>query len=340
VVSKYRDCWPLIITGKRWGKIIDSLYCEESEHPIFAGHAEIYKNSKNRIFNHNFIYPNNSGDFPAGWQKGRGSRSARFFGEQDSKHDASVQIRNSLSHRLASICQQRSYSIPVYEKQVWEFGAILRGNRELSAVLKVNYISRSSSRILYSSLDIMIDPVSDYYYGIVTVPAGIDYALVEVGTSEIGTLTIEDVVFKRVFPAEKYDMDARGRLNINTVDAVKKIIDPITIKGNIDLKKESRDVVEDVIAGPEVQVSGLQDVLHLSTYSFGVINQGDEDALAEIQLSPNGSNWVEDAVGNGRIEAGQLQIFVSSYFLRYIRLKYWTESNNTTDLQIYFQGQG
>jgi len=316
---------------------MDSVCCESSGDQIFNYNSVCYEANEDQVFNHNFVFANVAGDFPAGWQIYKGHKTADFYWEKDDKQDFSIKIRNRLSRRFASICQERSYCIPVYEKQVWEIGAILRVNKPLSATIRIHFISRSS-RVLYTSLDFLLEPGSNYYYGIVTVPAGVDYALLELGTSEAGTLWIEGVVFKRVFPVEKYDMDARGRLNINTVEAVKKIIDPVNVKGTFDLKRESRDVVEDVVAGPKKQASVLQDVLNLATYSFCVINQGNEDALFQLQISPDGINWVDNGLKT-RVGAGEIEVCSCNYFLRYIRLVYHTEKT-ITNLRIFFQAQG
>lgn len=310
---------------------MNSVYCEATDSVCCEA-------SDNQIFNHNFVFVNIAGDFPAGWQKCKGNTTADIYWEQDDKQTFSIKIINHLSKRLASICQQRSYCVPVYEKQVWEIGAILKVKHQLSATIKVHFISRHS-RTLYSSLDFLLEPGSDYYYGLVTVPSGADYACIEVGTQDVGTLGIEDVVFKRVFPIEKYDMDAQGRLNINTVDAVKRIIDPVNVIGNFELKRETRDVFEDVVAGSEKLTSRVQDVLHLATYTFCVINQGDVEAMVRMQSSPNGINWSEEKCADDRLEAGEMKILTCNCFLRYNRIIYWTEID-TSNMRIYFQGQG
>ncbi len=319
---------------------MDSSYYENSDIQYDHNDLAHCEKTENQIFNHDFRYANTTGEFPAGWQRSRESKTAAFYWEDDNKQNFTIKIRNRLFNRLASICQQRSYGVAVYEKQVWEVGAIFKAHQQLTATIRVHLTSRSSGRVLYSCLDFLLSPGQDYYCGLLTVPADAEYAYLEVGTREIGTIWISKVVFRRVFPVDRYDSDARGRLNINTVNVIKKIIDPVMVIGNFEFKRTGRDIIEEVVAGPEVKASGIQDVLNLTTYSFCVLNQGDSAAMARIELSPNGINWMHEAGSDNVVGAGQMKILVPDFFLRYIRIIYWTEGSATTCLGIYFQGQG
>jgi len=293
----------------------------------------------NQVFNHMFAFADKTGDFPAGWQKYHGRITADFRWERDDKQNYCVKIRNRVSRLSASICQERSYRIPVYEKQVWEVGAAIKVDHVLSATIKVHFFSPYSSRVLYTSLDFMLEPEQDFYCRVVTVPTGVDYALIEIGTSEAGTLSIIDVFFTRVFPVEKYDMDAQGRLNINNVESITRILEPVDVKGTFELVRPTRDFVEDVTADPTEKSSTIQDVFQLATYSFCVVNQGAVEAVVKMQLSPNGINWLEDPIADHHVKAGQMRILVYNCFARYVRLRYHTDSG-TSILSIYFQGQG
>ena len=189
----------------------------------------------NQIFNHNFLFPNRTLDFPEGWQKYQRHRTASFSWEKDDKNNYYVVINNRKAKLRASICQEQSYSVPVYEKQVWEVGALLGVHHELWATIKVHFYSHPSSQILFSCVNFMLEPKCDYYCGLVTVPPGVDSALLEIGTSEAGTLWIREVSFKRIFPVEKYDSDAQGRLNINNVASVGRILEPVEVNGTFEL---------------------------------------------------------------------------------------------------------
>jgi predicted secreted protein len=296
--------------------------------------------AKNQIFNCHFVYANFHGDFPTGWQKGRESKTAAFSWEEEDKNTCSIKISSRLPGRLASIRQERAYAIGVYGKQVWEVGAVFKAHQDLTSTIKVHFISHSSVRVVSSSLRFEVLPGEDYYSALLTVPDGVDYACLELGTKEAGTLWISQVVFKRVFPAAQYDSDPRGRLNINTVNVIKKIAEPVSVTGSIEYRKRGRDIREEVVADSELNASGIQDVLELSTYSFCVINHGACEVRTQLELSPNGTDWVQAGQSDEILLAGQMKILVPDYFLRYIRLLYWTESSSQTPLSIYFQGQG
>lgn len=295
--------------------------------------------NNNQIFNHNFVFPNKTLDFPSGWQKFKGHKTASFCWGKDDNQKFRIVIKSRKNGLPASICQEPSYSVPVYEKQVWEIGAIMGVHRGLWATIKVHFTSHSSSRAISSSLDFMLEPKCDYYYGTVTVPVGVDYASIEIGTTEGGTLCLEDVFFRKVFPIQKYDVDAQGRLNINNVESVTRIIEPVDVNGTMELVRPSRDFVENVLADTMDKYSTTQDVFQLTSYSFCVINQGSMDAVVGIQLSPNGKNWIEDPIADDHINPGKMNILVYNRFARYVRLRYRTVIS-TTHLCIYFQGQG
>jgi len=154
---------------------------------------------------------------------------------------------------------------------VWEVGAAIKADHVLSATIRVHFFSQGSSRVLYTSLDFMLEPV--------------------------------DVI------------------------------------GTFDLVPPTRDFVEDVKADTAKRYSTIQDVFQLTTYSFCVLNEGATESVVQMQLSPNGINWGEDPIADDHIAPGQMKILVYNRFARYVRLKYWTDSG-TTNLRIYFQGQG
>ncbi len=318
---------------------MNTLNYDESYKQIGNNDLAYHEQGQNQIFNYHLGYANTAGDFPAGWQKGREIKTAAFCWEEDYKQQFSIKISNRLSYHLASISQQRSYRIAVCEKQVWEVGAVFRVHQPLTATIKVHFISHFG-RSLHSGFDFLLQPGKDYYCGVLTVPADVEYAYLELGTREVGTMWVSNIVFRRVFPVARYDSDARGRLNINAVTVLKKILDPVKVTGELEFKRIGRDVIEEVEAGPEIKTSGIQDVLNLTTYSFCVLNQGHSSAGAQLELSPNGVNWMPASSSDDVIRAGQMKILVPDFFLRYIRLSYWTKGSIGTCLVIFFQGQG
>lgn len=296
-------------------------------------------NDQNQVFNPHFIFANDNNDFAAGWQKYMGSKTANISWEKGHKEYNSIKIQNHLAHRMASICQQRPYRIAIYEKQVWEIGAQFKSDIHLSATIRVHF-QINNTRSIYTRLDFLLEPGSNYYYGLVLIPGSAEYAWVEAGTPEVGTLWIENVVFKRVFPIEKLDMDGRGRLNLGTVEAIQRIVEPVKLAGSLKLTRETRDVFEDITATPIKQTSRIQDVLNLNVYSFCVLNRGDAVAMVRMQLSPDGVNFMDAPMADELLEPGQMKVLTYNYFLKFNRLLCWTNNGETTNLRVYFQGQG
>lgn len=291
---------------------------------------------QNYVFNHDFRLPGPSGNFPMGWQKYKSGKTNSI--DWNNNDIASIRIKNR-TRLMTSICQQRLFSIPVYEAQVWKIGMICRSNEKLNTTVIVHFVS-ASSRLLQTTLDFSIDPENEYYYSTVTINSGVDYAYIEIGLKEPGAIWIEDLEFSRVFPANKFNADARGRLNINSVESIKRILEPVLMQGKIETAKSSKDISEDVIAKPILGNSTVQDVINLATYSHCVINLGEHNALVYLQISPDAVHWINEPNDNSRIKAGQSKVLVASTFLRYIRVVYRAETNVSTNLRIFFQGQG
>lgn len=301
-----------------------------------------YTSQVNKIYNHNFVFPSISGEFAAGWQKCKRPRSSSFYREKTGSYSYAIRITNK-STQLASICQQRCYKIPVYERQIWEAGAVLKTSKKCCATIIVHFINSASTRTLHAALEFIVEPEEDYYYGVVSIPPGSDYVYLELGIKETGTLWIEDVIFKRIFPVGEYDVDPRGRLNINTVEKIKQLVDPVKIQGPVEVKghfaKPSREFVEDVVACSNKKNSTVQDILLLNIYSFCTLNQGKETIKIQLQISPDAANWINDGPEE-YVGPGELKIFVPQRFLRYTRLLFSTKNKNTSNLRIFFQGQG
>lgn len=301
--------------------------------------------SDNQVFNPCFIYPNATNNFPAGWQKYQGKRFSSFEWLRDEGVKGSpIKIKNHFAKQRATIIQQRSFEIPVCDKQVWEIGAVMGTSRGCYACLVVHFTSSASASLVHKTILFSIEPGDErYYFDCVQIPPGVTSAYIEIGLQDAGTLWIDSVIFQKIFPVDKYDADC-GRLNINHVESVGQILEPLSIQQPISIRpvtiaRETRDTHEEVIARSEHQFTPAQDVFNLNVYSYCIINSGNEPARAIIQLSPNGQDWLDE---NNTIYIAnkEKKIVVSQYFLRYIRLQYWTDSTKPTILQIYFQGQG
>ncbi|MEN6327915.1 MAG: DUF6385 domain-containing protein, partial [Syntrophomonas sp.] len=231
-------------------------------------------------------------------------------------------------------------------KQVWELAAKIKVDAPLWINIKVHYIC-ASSRVLGSSQDFLLDQ-NDYCSNLVMIPPGVDFAYIELGTPQAGVMRIEDIVFRRVFPAERFSTDARGRINVNTVEVIKKIAEPVEVRGAVELKgtlpnvhirKNVIDLHEDLTAEPVLKYSKVQDISQLGIYSFCVVNLGQQNALTQMQISPDGANWVNDGP-QLQVIPNNSQVLTANYFLRYIRLACMSGGHNaTTKLRIYFQAQ-
>lgn len=281
---------------------------------------------KNQIFNHNFVFPNTSGNFPAGWGKYIESPLAVIYWQKDYKHHDCIMISNPFHGEKASIFQQTPFYVPVNKQELWEVGARFRVYRKIWAHITVHYV-KNNIPVSHNQIDFRLTPGARYYCRTISIPDGIDLAWLELGAEDSGQFWIENVVFTQLFPPSE-------SINVNTVEAVKQIIQPVKTE------KLTRDTVEDVNAGPILQTSNIQDVLKLSTYTFCVINQGDTPAKIQGQMSPDGIHFMGEAMADPLLEPGQIKALDFNYFLRYARVAYWTEDGNTTPLRVFFQGQG
>jgi len=74
--------------------------------------------------------------------------------------------------------------------------------------------------------------------------------------------------------------------------------------------------------------------------TFFVYNAGTNDALVEIQISANGTNWYTDIAAT-TIAAGAVNVFVPTIFLKYTQLAYQSATaGSPTTIDVYFNAQG
>lgn len=71
--------------------------------------------------------------------------------------------------------------------------------------------------------------------------------------------------------------------------------------------------------------------------TFFVKNKGDSPVYVQLEISPNGIDWVADTY-EVKIPAAQAESLVLATFLKYARLRYY--SLNTSTIDIYLQTQG
>jgi len=281
---------------------------------------------ENQIFNPDFETPNMSGNFPAGWEKYTQGPLAVIYWQKNYKHRHCIMISNPFHGEKASIFQQPPFYVPVGEQELWEAGARCRIYRKMRAVMTVHFLNNHIP-VSRQQLEFHLMPGIRSYSGSIHIPDDIDQAYLELGTEDSGQFWIENVFLSKRFPPP-------STINVNTVEAVKKIIQPVKIE------KLTRDSVETGLAGPILQTSEIRDVLKLSNFTFGVLNEGLTAAWVQLQTSPDGIHFLDEPTSDLILPAGQIRGYTPNQFFRYARMLYWTEDGNTTPLRIFFQGQG
>ncbi len=297
----------------------------------------IPETTSNQIYNHNFVFANQAGNFAAGWHKHQHPGSTIVW----DKKSHGIRFSN-WTHSFSSIEQKQKYRIPVFERQVWEVGVCLKGYYRSHIRIIVHFYSSTSGDTTHETLNFEIKPNCPFYYGVVTVPDDFDYAYLELGVHGCGTVLLSEVIFRRVFPVDKYSTDAQGRLNIASVQELGRIIEPVRVKGPVEViahvRKRSVNLLEEEIAEATPKNSIARDVSKFSVYSFIVINKGSDNVFINLQYSPNGINWTDESVPV-LVGPGQVKTAVEMFYVKYIRIQYYSENDNSNPIAIYFQAQ-
>jgi hypothetical protein len=171
----------------------------------------------------------------------------------------------------------------------------------------------------------MLSTDSCYYNGLITIPEGVQWAFLEIGTEELGMLWIQEVLFM------KADSPCKHKINVGKVDTVRRILEPVKIKKHI------IDMMEDVIATPEQHCTETQHVFLLNTSTYSVLNLGNVTAFIHMQCGPDGIHFLDEPIGEEQIEPNQLRFLACNYALPYVRLCFRTEADST-NLRIFLQG--
>lgn len=79
------------------------------------------------------------------------------------------------------------------------------------------------------------------------------------------------------------------------------------------------------------------DISHQSEITFAVINRGDHDALAQIQISPNKKDNFID-IDSQLVPRCDMNVLVQKRYLQYVRLSIKTvEPNDIIPIEVYIQ---
>ncbi|MFC4303584.1 DUF6385 domain-containing protein [Cohnella boryungensis] len=80
------------------------------------------------------------------------------------------------------------------------------------------------------------------------------------------------------------------------------------------------------------------DTSRQTTYSFGIVNRGEDSIVARIQISPDGKHFAEDA--EEIVAAGKTAALVPARFLRYARVALRAlEPGRKSIVDVYYQAQ-
>lgn len=157
------------------------------------------------------------------------------------------------------------------------------------------------------------------------------------GQMDIRPLTAADMVTAVVSQADDsiviYGNDGTDNKVLKTdVNGVLQVNDTITFTNETLLTGSTTTNV--------YQYTTQQEISTMSTYMFFVKNAGStNDALIKVQLSPNGTDWVDDST-EFTVGHDTSAIQTANKFLRYIRIAYKSKVDDaSTTLDIIFQGQ-
>lgn len=278
----------------------------------------------NQVFNHRFMIPNQTGNFPAGWKICRQGEKSQIFWDKEHEDYSVVICNHPYNLHYSCICQEKHHYIQIDPREEWEFGAVLRADRNIEVMIKVHLLN-SYGHMSCKEQMFMIGTSSCYYDGMIKIPENVQWAYLEIGTNEIGKVWIHEAVFKKV------NSHCHHKINIGHVDTVGKIIEPVKIEKCI------CNTMQDVIASHDMQFTEAQNVFLLDSYTFSVINQGSVPALIHMQCSPDGIHFLDEPSFEELIEPNQMKLLTSNYALPYVRMRFRTETG-ITNLRIFLQG--
>ncbi|AET66034.1 hypothetical protein Desor_0320 [Desulfosporosinus orientis DSM 765] len=112
-----------------------------------------------------------------------------------------------------------------------------------------------------------------------------------------------------------------------------------TLDGLLQVKMSGRTFrqsVETVTSSHDSRATKLNDVSQLSVFSYAIFNMGMEVVRVQLQISPDGAVWTSDD-SECDVLPGALAVITPNRFLRFVRLIYYSQSNNP--LTIWFQAQ-
>lgn len=304
----------------------------------------------NIIYNSHFLlWQTSNPDFPDGWAQTGGDRTTQWEWVRLPDGSRAVKITHPSGPR-AGIILDNSVVIPAGEGQRWEFQAVFQTEpAEVSCYMRV-YLGAISQYLftMLSGSDLV------EFSRVFSTPTGVTGLRVEIGILGEGIITIHEIQGRRLYPQRELRLDEKGQLYIRHIDSIGRIQAPVSAKiispipmpvdikspDLIKVKMSGRNYVqsiEPVTSSNDFQATMPKDVSEVSVFSYAVHNIGKEEAVTQLQISPDGAIWTADDL-EYKILPGKLAVFSPNRFLRYVRLIY--RSHLPNPLVVWFQAQG
>lgn len=168
---------------------------------------------------------------------------------------------------------------------------------------------------------------------------------VSLNTDNSGTLAVTVPEALAVTVPEAVAVTIPEAVAVTVPEAVAVTIpETVAITGTVATVASITDViftVEDVTDADGDEV-GEATVLGLDEWTYGVVNISDPAASAvlQLQISPDGSNWINSGAVVTLSTTNSVGTLVTDTFLKYARVYYHSAtSSDTISLNIFFQGQ-
>ncbi|MBC2723738.1 DUF6385 domain-containing protein [Desulfosporosinus sp.] len=302
----------------------------------------------NQVYNSHFLlWQEGHPDFPDGWAQTGGDRATRWEWVGLPDGPRAIKIEHPSGPR-AGIILESNVVIPAGEGQRWEFRVVLQTEpAETPCYIRV-YLGAVSQYLL------TLRPGSEPedYSRVFSTPNGVTGIRVEVGILGEGVVTIHKIQGWRLYPKRELRLDEKGQLYVRHIDSIGKIQAPVSVRlvspipipvdvrTPLQVKMSGRRYLQSVesVTSSNISLATMpKDVSELSAYSYAVHNNGTDEVVVQLQISPDGATWTADDIEHV-VLPGALTVFTPNHFLRYVRIIYRSQLPNP--LMVWFQAQG
>lgn len=272
----------------------------------------------NRVYNGGLEVAGGYGNFPDGWVQGNGDASTVYTWVSENAYDGvkAIKIVNpTFMSNLVSVIQDRGVGIPVTEGEKWEASAWMVTDTPGKRLrVLVDFYDAMGAFVASAHLKFSSTTTLARYAGVVTVPAGAARAVVEVGMHDTGTVWLDFVGFARLFPLETMDVADRDQPFFQR-----------TTTG--------------VTTGDTFAFLAPVDTARQAILTFMVRNTGTTAAVVKMQISPDGTTWLDEGAPVN-VAGGGAVALVPGRFLRLARLAHRSAAGSQpTTLEVAVQAQ-